>query len=126
MVPRPMLRSFVALWMLTGLVLLIAGAVTVREAWPGSPHANSHLVLLGGVEAVAALFFVILPLGQFRGDLVVYGVAILFVMGARTAYGQSVARRAITTCRMTTRPTDERGWLRSTPTGLANEASHIT
>ena len=102
MVPRPLLCSFLALWIVTGLVLLIASGVTVLEAWPGSPHANPHLVLLGGIEAVAALFFVIprtsrigavgllatiglafvvhTALGQFRGDLVAYGVAILFVM----------------------------------------------
>jgi hypothetical protein len=97
-----LLRSFLALWMVTGLVLLVASAVTVLEAWSGSPHANPHLALLGGIEAVAALLFVIprtsrigavgllatiglafvvhTGLGQFRGDLVVYGVAILFVM----------------------------------------------
>jgi uncharacterized membrane protein YphA (DoxX/SURF4 family) len=102
MVSRPLLRSFLALWMVTGLILLTASAVTVLQAWPGSPHANAHLVLLGGIEVVAALLFVSprttrigavgllatigvafvvhTARGEFRGDLVVYGVAIVFVM----------------------------------------------
>jgi hypothetical protein len=102
MVPRPLLRSYLALWMVTGVVLLLTSVATVLEALPGSPHANMHLVLLGGIEAVAALLFVIprasqigaigllatiavafvvhAALGEFRGDLVVYSVAVLFVV----------------------------------------------
>ena len=102
MPPRNLLRSFLALWIVTGLVLLIGGADTLREAWAGSAHANPHLVLLGGVEAVAALLFVLpytfrigavgllatigiafavhTALGQFRADLLLYGVVVTFVM----------------------------------------------
>jgi hypothetical protein len=102
MPPRSLLRSFLGLWIATGLVLLIGSAETVRDAWVGSRHANPHVVLLGGIEALAALFFLVprtirfgavgllgtigiafavhIALGQFRGDLVLYGAAVLFVM----------------------------------------------
>lgn len=102
MPPRPLLRSFLALWLVTGLVLLVASVETMRDAWSGSGHANPHLVLLGGIEAVAALCFLIpqtirigavgllatigvafvvhTVLGQFRGDLLLYGVVVLFVL----------------------------------------------
>ena len=99
---RSLLRSFLALWMGTGLILLIASATTMREAWTGARHSNPHLVLLGGVEALAALLF-LLPrtfrlgavgllgaigiafavhavLGQFRGDLLLYAVVVLFAL----------------------------------------------
>jgi hypothetical protein len=99
---RSLLRSFLALWMVTGLVLLIASAATVREALAGARHANPHLVLLGCVEASAALLF-LLPrtfrlggggllvvigiafvihaaLGEFRGDLLLYDVVVLFTL----------------------------------------------
>lgn len=102
MPPRRLLRSYLALWVVTGLVLLIASVATVRNAWVGSPHANPHVALLGAVEAIAALLFLIprtlrvgaigllvtialafaihTALGQFRGDLLLYGVTVLFVL----------------------------------------------
>ena len=98
---RSLLRSFLTLWVVTGIVLLIASAATVREAWTGAPRANPHLVLLGGAEALAALLFLIPPtfrlgavgllaaisiafvvhvaLGEFRGDLMIYALVVLFV-----------------------------------------------
>ena len=102
MPPVSLLRSFLALWIVTGVVLLVGGVETMREAWTGSSQANPHLVLLGGIEAVAALCFIIprtfrigaigllatisvafvvhTALGQFRGDLLLYGVVVLFVL----------------------------------------------
>src|SRR5215207_7399447 len=99
---RRLLRSFLTLWMVTGIVLLIASAATVHEAWTGARHANPHLVLLGGAEALAALFFLIprtfrlgavgllvaisiafvvhAALGEFRGDLVIYALVVLFAL----------------------------------------------
>jgi hypothetical protein len=99
---RSLLRSFLALWMLTGLLLVIASAATVREAWAGARHANPHLVLLGGVEALAALLFLVprtfrvgavgllvafgvasvvhAAVGQVRGDLLLYAVVVLFAL----------------------------------------------
>ena len=97
-----LLRSFLALWIITGVVLLIGSAHTMIEGWSGSSHTNPHLVLLGGFEAIAALCFMIprtfragaigliatigvafvvhAALGQFRGDLLLYGVVVLFVL----------------------------------------------
>lgn len=101
MPPRTLLRGFAALWITTALVLLIASVQTVRAAWPGLGHANPHVMLLGAVEALAAVLFLVpraMPwgagvllvtigiaftvhavLGQFRGDLLVYAVVVWFV-----------------------------------------------
>lgn len=103
MPPRNLLRSFLALWGAAGLLLLIASVNTVRGAATGTPHANPHVVLLGTIEAIAAALFLVprtmraggagllatiavafiahlILLGQFRGDLLLYTVAVLFVM----------------------------------------------
>lgn len=109
MPPRSLLRCFLLLWMATGLILLIASVTTMREAWTGARHSNPHLVLLGGIEALAALLFLVphtfrfgavgllgaigiafavhAMLGQFRGDLLLYAVVVLFafVHGPLTA-----------------------------------------
>ena len=101
MPPRSLLRAFLALWLTTGVVLVIASVATVREAWL-APHVNPHLVALGSIEALAALLFMIprtfragaigllvtigaafvvhAALGQFRGDLLLYGTVIAFVL----------------------------------------------
>ena len=97
--------SFVVLHITLGLMLGIGGAAT---AWMASgPHA-AHLTLLGTGEAMAAVLF-LLPrtlrlgalglllscavafvvhavMGQWRGDLVVYMAAVLFVGAHGAAY----------------------------------------
>lgn len=101
MPPRKLLRGFLALWLITGLVLLIASVETVRSALGSTQHANPHVALLGAVEALGAAFF-LLPramrigaaallatigvafvvhtrLGEFRGDLMLYAAAVAFV-----------------------------------------------
>lgn len=102
MPPRNLLRSFLALWIVTGVVLLSASLTTVWGARSGSTQANPHLLLLGGVEALAAGLFMIprtfrigaiglliaigiafavhLALGQFRGDLLMYGAVVSFAL----------------------------------------------
>jgi hypothetical protein len=99
---RNLLRSFLGLWLTTGIALLLGSIATVRDAWPGSGHGNPHLVVLGAVEAIAAALFVVprtvrigaigltvtigvafavhALLGQVRGDLLVYGAAVVFVL----------------------------------------------
>ena len=97
--------AFVLLHVTLGLMLGIGGATT---AWSASgPHAG-HLVALGSLEAVAAILFLLprtLRLGsaglllccgaafaahaamsQWRGDLLVYMVAVLFVARHGPAY----------------------------------------
>jgi len=100
MPPRSLLRAFLLLWIVTGVALLMGSLDTVRQALGGrgNPH---HLALLGSVEALAALLFLIprttragsiglvaviglafvvhAMLGQFRGDLLVYAAATAFV-----------------------------------------------
>jgi len=100
MPPRSLLRAFLILWLVCALALFYGSAVTVREAWLGA-HVNPHLVLLGSVEAVAALLFALpstlrlgatgllatiatafvfhLAFGQLRMDLVLYGAVVTFV-----------------------------------------------
>jgi hypothetical protein len=102
MPPRSLLRAFVVLWLITGAVLLIASLATVREASAGSGHANPHLIALSGLEAAAAVLFMIprtfrsgaigllitigvafiahIALGQFRGDLLIYGAVVSFLL----------------------------------------------
>src|SRR5206468_5477374 len=93
--------SFILLHVSLGLLLGIGGATTAWAAYRAAgPHA-AHLVALGGVEAVSALLFLLprtlrlgaaglvlggavalvvhLSMGQWREDLVLYIVAVLFV-----------------------------------------------
>ena len=101
MPPRPLLRAFLALWLLTGIVLLVASLTTVRAALWGGRAVHPHLALLGGVEALAAALFLVpralrvgavallatlavavavhAALGEWRGDLVVYAAAVAFI-----------------------------------------------
>jgi len=101
MPPRSLLRGFLLLWVAAGLVLFVGAAETVRAAWTSAQHANPHITLLGAVEAIAALAFLMprtmrvgaagliatitialgahAALGQYRGDLLLYGVVVLFV-----------------------------------------------
>jgi uncharacterized membrane protein YphA (DoxX/SURF4 family) len=101
MPPRSLVRTFVLLWWTLGLALLVGSIQTVRAPLDSSGHPNPHLVLLGSIEAVAALLFLIprtLRLGasgllltlavallvhagmhQLRWDLLVDAAAVLFV-----------------------------------------------
>lgn len=102
MPPRNLMRAFLALWITAGIVLFIASAETVYEGWFNAHGVNPHLALLGGVEAAAALLFLVprtmrigamgllatiaiavavhAVLGQFRGDLLFYAAAVAFVL----------------------------------------------
>ncbi len=97
---RNLLRGFLALWMVSGVALLAASVETVRSA-VGDARSSPHLALLAGIEAASAALFLIpramrvgaagllatllvafifhAAMGQFRWDLLVFGVAVLFV-----------------------------------------------
>ena len=101
MPPQRLLRSFLFLWLATGLALLYGSVQTASSALRGV-HLNPHLVLLGSVEALAAILFVIprtmrvgavgllatifiafsvhAALHEFRADLLLYGAVVSFVM----------------------------------------------
>lgn len=102
MPPRALLRGFLVLWVSTGIVLCIGSVQTAVSGWVARPHANPHLLVLGGVEGVATLLFLVprsmrwgaavllatigvafavhATFGQFRGDLLVYAAAVSFVL----------------------------------------------
>ena len=102
MPPRRLLRAFVALWLVTGSVLLGLSITTIQDGWLGSRHVNPHLVTLGVLEAAAAVLFMTprtlrpgaigllvtiagafathLALGQFRGDLLLYAAVVTFIL----------------------------------------------
>jgi uncharacterized membrane protein YphA (DoxX/SURF4 family) len=100
--------SFIVLHVSLGVLLGVGGATTAWTAYRAAgPHA-AHLVALGGVEAVSALLFLLprtlrlgaaglvlscavalvvhLSMGQWRGDLVLYIVAVVFVARHGAAY----------------------------------------
>ena len=101
MPPRRLLRGFLSLWLITGLVVLIASLETASAEIASANHRNPHLMLLGVFEALAALLFLVprvmrvgaalliaiiaiafvvhATLGQFRGDLLVFGAVVVFV-----------------------------------------------
>jgi len=102
MPPQRLLRSFVFLWLVTGIALLYGSIQTAREAFQRGEHLNPHLVLLGSVEALAAILFLVprtmragavgllatifvafsvhAALHEFRADLLLYGAVVLFIM----------------------------------------------
>lgn len=102
MAPPSLLRGFLVLWLVTGIVLLIGSLETVRSAVGSSRHANPHLALLGSGEGLAAALFLVprwmrvgatgllltifiafavhTALHEFRGDLLLYSATVLFVL----------------------------------------------
>jgi uncharacterized membrane protein YphA (DoxX/SURF4 family) len=102
MPPQRLLRSFLFLWLVTGLVLLYSSVETARSAFHPGVNLNPHLVVLGSVEALAAILFVIprsmrlgafgllativvafsvhATLHEFRADLLLYGAVVSFVL----------------------------------------------
>ena len=102
---RRLRPAFVLLHATLGLILGLGGALTAWEA--SGPHAG-HLIALGGGEALAALLFLVprtlrfgavgllltcgvafvahTAMGQWRGDLLVYMTAVLFVAVHGAAY----------------------------------------
>ena len=80
MTPRRRVLAFVALWMTLGIVLFVLSVQTVMS---GLHHeqgpARVHFVLIGGIEAIAALLFLLprtLRLGAI-GLLFTFAVAMI-------------------------------------------------
>ena len=101
MPPRGLVRAFVVQWWTAGLLLLVWSVQTAQTALAAGRTHDPHVALLGLVEAAAAVLFLVprtLRLGavalllsfgvafgahalqaEFRGDLVFYAAAVLFV-----------------------------------------------
>ena len=78
-----LVRAFLALWWTLGAVLLVLSIQTVIHGTPGS---DVHAVVLGAVEAIAAVLFLIprtMRVGAL-GLLATFAVALLF----HAAHGQ--------------------------------------
>ena len=97
---RPLVRSFVVLWWVLGVSLFVMSVRTLMAAITPGPKSNLHLAMLAGVEAAAALLFLVpktLRIGasgllfviavawiahlhdQVRWDFLVYAAAVAFV-----------------------------------------------
>jgi hypothetical protein len=96
-----LVRAFVVQWWTVGAVLLYLSVRSMHAGLQGGSGHDAHLVLIGGVEALAAVLFLIprtLRIGaygllivfavvfllhalrlQFRGDILIYAVVVLFV-----------------------------------------------
>jgi hypothetical protein len=101
MPPVSLVRAFVVQWWTIGIVLLYLSVKTVYAGFTGGGGHDGHLVLVGGIEALAAVLFLIprtLRVGaagllmlfalvflihalrlQLRGDILVYAAVVFFV-----------------------------------------------
>ena len=99
---RSLFWSYLALWVVTGVLLFVAGVESVLQTPGIFPPGTPRFVLLGALQAAAAVLFLIprtlrigaagllgvitvifvvqTGLGYFRGDLLLYAVAVLFVL----------------------------------------------
>jgi len=59
MASHNLVRTFVLLWWTLGLVLLFWSIETARGALESSRAPDTHVAILGAVEAVAALLFLV-------------------------------------------------------------------
>lgn len=97
-----LVRAFFGLWWVLGVVLIFLSLQTVRSGLSAGPTVDGHAVVLGSIEALAALLFLLPQFmrvggvvllatfafafvvhaarGQFAGPLLVYGAAVLFVL----------------------------------------------
>lgn len=98
---KSLMRGFIGLWAVAGVVLFALSAQTVYQALHVAPHVDVHAALLGSAEAVGAIQFLVprlmrtgsalllatmavafllhAAMGQVRGDLLVYASVVLFV-----------------------------------------------
>jgi hypothetical protein len=59
MPPLRLLRSFLALWWILGCALLALSVRTVAHAFESGRVVDPHMALVGGVEAAAAILFLV-------------------------------------------------------------------
>jgi uncharacterized membrane protein YphA (DoxX/SURF4 family) len=101
MPPRKLVHAFVILWWTAGILLFVWSTQTAQGAMQVGHSHNSHVALLGFVEAASAALFLIprtMRLGaagllstfavaffahaarqEFRGDLLLYAAVVAFV-----------------------------------------------
>lgn len=59
--PRSLVRAFLVLWITLGIVILLQSVQTVLAARAGTFHGDDrmHALILAGIEAVAAVAFLV-------------------------------------------------------------------
>lgn len=97
-----MKRAFLVLWYAVGAGLAFGSVQTVIGAMHSRPHPDPHAMVLGGLEAVSSVLFLVprtfrvggyglllillvaflahSTMGHFRWDLVIYGSAVSFIL----------------------------------------------
>ena len=95
-----LVRAFVVQWWTTGALLFLWSIQTLLKSISSGASHNPHVAILAAIEGVAALLFVLprtlrigatgllltfaaafivhLLMGEFRGDLIFYGVVVCF------------------------------------------------
>ena len=112
MVTPTVRRSFIGFHLSLGVTLFYLSARTVVQAvHSGSGHLDPHLAIIGSVELIGAVLFLVprllrvggalllfsigvaflthLAAGQFRGDLLVYATGTWFVMAHGAAWNHA-------------------------------------
>jgi hypothetical protein len=89
---RNLVRAFIALWWVLGTMLL---AYSVRTAWhalaASGNAANLHVAILGSLEAVAALLFLVPRTMRLGGAALLVVFALAFVLhAARGEFGSQL------------------------------------
>jgi hypothetical protein len=100
MPPAALVRAFVVQWWTSGVLLLFWSVQTAQRALQAGRSHNPHVALLGLVEGVAAVLFLVprtmragaigllatfavaflahAAVGEFRGDLLLYATVVGF------------------------------------------------
>jgi hypothetical protein len=84
MPPPKLLRSFLALWLVLGCALLALSVRTVAQAFEPGHAVNPHMVLVGGIEAAAAILFLVPKTLRVGAAGLLLAIAIAWLVHAHT------------------------------------------
>lgn len=84
MQPIRLLRSFLALWWVLGCALLALSLRTVASAFEPGHGVNPHMVLVGGIEAAAAVLFLVPKTLRVGAAGLLFAIAIAWLVHAHT------------------------------------------
>ena len=84
MPPLRLLRSFLALWWVLGCALFVLSVRTVASAFEPGHGANPHMVLIGGIEAAAAILFLVPKTLRVGAAGLLFAIAIAWLLHAHS------------------------------------------